>query len=281
MISVKSWMAVPILAAACGGLALVLGEGAGESAAAAAAGAAIVHALRALAGNGPAALVGAGAAALLAVALIAELPGAHALSQLAVAAAAWTIAELARPSPAPYIVLAPAIAAAILEPGYVPLVAIAGVRLVPSPKRWLIAVPILGACAVVLAVVAGVADGGALGSLGDHWFRQARAADHHTLWRVGDALGPLVAVAAIAGLATLARVHLASLAIIACTIGALLVDLRAGMPTAATLGLAALCAGAGIGRLAGMIRLRSGQAIAAATFGFVLLAPAVIEYALR
>jgi hypothetical protein len=270
-------MAVPILAAACTGLALVLGAGAGESLAAAAAGAAITHALRTLAGNGPAALVGAGAAALVGVALIAQLPGSHALAQLAIAAAAWTIAELARPSPAPYVALAPAILAAILEPGFVAVVAIAGVRLVPSPTRWLIAVPILGACAVVLAVVAGVAEGGALGSLGEHWFRQPRAADHQTLSRVGDALGPLVTVAAIAGLATLARVHLASLAIVACAIGTLLVDLRAGTPTAATLGLAALCAGAGIGRLAGMIRLPSGQAIAAATFGFVLLAPAVIE----
>jgi hypothetical protein len=274
-----------------------------------------------------------------------------AMPWLAVAAAAWTFAELARPTATPYVALAPAIAAAIFEPAFVALPAIAAARLVgkpskevieaalraqlrdddapsadssgrvtkgargesgqlplpikgsgrvemmkgaresagvvraghvkPSrpglPPRWLIAAPIAGAFLVVLAIIAGTARDGSLGALADVWYgprvRDAAAVD--ALTRLADAFGPLAVVAVAGGLAVLARVHLASLAVMACAIGCVLVDLRAGSPGATSLGLGALCAGAGIARLAGMIRLRSGQAIAAATCGAMLLVPPV------
>jgi len=291
-----SWIAVPVLAVSCGGLAFAMARGTAiEVACAAAAGAAIVHALRSLAQLGPAGtahspawLVGAGTGALLATALVVDLPGRHAASLLALAAAAWTIAELARSSrsdaggrPAS-VALAPAIAAAVLEPAFVALIAIAGTRLVPAQRRqrWTIAIPIIGTCAVVLAIVAGAADGGVLGTLGARWYGgPGRTTPAITaLAAVGDALGPLVVVAAAGGLATLARVRLPNLGVVACACGAVLVDLRAGTPTTATFGIAALCAGAGIGRLTNTIQIRSGQTIAAATCGGLLLLPAMIQH---
>ncbi len=141
------------------------------------------------------------------------------------------------------------------------------------PSRWMIAVPVAGAILVVLAIVAGTARDGSFASLASTWYgpRVRDAAPAAALTLLADALGPLLVVAAVGGLATLARVHLASLAVLACAIGAVLVELRTGAPSASTLGLAALCAGAGISRLAGMIRLRSGQAITAAACGALLL----------
>ncbi len=292
----KTWIAIPILGVAAAAFAFVLQGRAADVICAAVMGAAIVHALRAFAGDSPATLVGAGAGALLAVALLQHA----AVPSLALAAACWTFAELARPSVA-YIALAPAIVAAILEPGFVSLVAIAGARLVPrepearepvrpnsgarergrerlsNKQRWRIAIPIAGVCGVVLAVIAGAADGGALGALGERWFGHAHpTSSGNALALLGDALGPLVVVGALAGLGVLARVHLASLAIVACACGVLLVDLRAGIPPATTLGLAAVLAGAGIGRLAGMVRIRSGQAVVAATCGVLLLLPMIM-----
>jgi len=323
---VRPWLAVPIVGVVAGAIAAGLGVRGLELACAAMAAAAIVQALRALAGEEPAALAAAAVGGLFAVVAIAEhgaLARAHvAVPWLAVAAAGWTFAELARPTATPYVALAPAIAAAILDPACVALPAIAGARLVrPSrevleaalraqlrgdaapqpikqrgsgqlplpikapprparpgvPPRWVIAVPIAGALLVVLAIVAGAARDGALASLASSWFgpRVRDTAPLASLAGLGDALGPLAVVAVVGGVAVLARVHLASLAIVACAAGALLVDLRAGVPGATTLGLAALCAGAGVARLAGTIRLRSGQAIAAATFGAMLLVPPV------
>ncbi|MEO7734353.1 MAG: hypothetical protein ABIY55_25575, partial [Kofleriaceae bacterium] len=50
-------------------------------------------------------------------------------------------------------------------------------------------------------------------------------------------------------------------------------DLRAGALGPATIGLAALLAGLAIVRLAAMIRVPSGQAIAAATIGVLMIVP--------
>ncbi len=339
---------VPIVGVVAGVVAAALGARGLEIACGALAAASIVHAVRALAGEQPAAIAGAAAGGLLAIVAIVE----HgALSQhgfavpwLAVAAAAWTFAELARPTATPYVALAPAIAAALLEPAFVALPAIAGARLVrpsrevleaalraqlrvdsgpvgqlplkgvpqsgpgpyngtgaglagkptlgPSgpvkkgvakpvrpglPPRWVIAVPVAGAVLIILAIIAGTARGGSFASLGQSWFgpRLMDASPLEALTRLADALGPLAVVAVVGGLAVLARVHLASLAVFTCAIGAVLVDLRTGAPGAATLGLAAVCAGAGITRLAGTIRIRSGQAITAAMCGAILLVPPV------
>lgn len=334
---------VPIVGVVAGAVAAALGARGFELGCAALAAASIVHALRALAGEEPAAIAGAAAGGLLVVVAVVEharlAPHGLAVPWLAVAAAAWTFAELARPTATPYVALAPAIAAALLEPAFVALPAIAGARLVrpskevleaalraqlrvesgpvgqlplkgvpPSgpvahavpvkaklrgresgataipkpprpglPPRWVIAVPIAGAILVVIAIIAGTARGGSFGSFGQSWFgpRLAEAQPVDALARLADALGPIAVVAAIGGLAVLARVHLASLAVFSCAFGAVLVDLRAGAPGASTVGLAALCAGVGITRLAGTIRIRSGQAITAAMCGAILLVPPV------
>ncbi len=321
---------VPIVGVVAGVIAAALGARGLEIGCGALAAASIVHALRALAGEEPAAIAGAAAGGLLAIVAIVEhgrlSQQGLAVPWLAVAAAAWTFAELARPTATPYVALAPAIAAALLDPAFVALPAIAGARLVrPSkevleaalraqlrvdsgpvgqlplkgvpqsgpvkthsgpvkkvravkrpglPPRWVIAVPVAGAGLIILAIIAGT---GSFASLGQSWFgpRLTDASPLEALTRLADALGPIAVVAVIGGLAVLARVHLASLAIFACTVGAVSVDLRAGAPGAATLGLAAVCAGAGITRLAGTIRIRSGQAITAAMCGAILLVPPV------
>ncbi len=324
----KPWLAIPIVGVVAAMIAAALGGRGLELICAAAAGAAVVHALRAFAGDSPAAIAGACAGALLAIVTISE-HGRHtdlAMPWLALAAAAWTFAELARDTATPYVALAPAITAALVEPACVALVAIAGARLVGRPSRsmveaalraqlragesgrssardaldiplprietgrhiktprprlglprWVIAVPIAGVVLVVLAIITGTARDGMLGSLATSWYgpRVRDASPAASLFYLGDALGPLLVVAAGAGVVVLARVHLASLAVVACAIGAVLVDLRTGATGAFTVGLAALCAGAGISRFAGMIRLRSGQAIAAATCGLMLLVPPV------
>jgi hypothetical protein len=80
-------------------------------------------------------------------------------------------------------------------------------------------------------------------------------------------------VAALAGLASLMRARVAELALAASVAGALLVDVRAGAPGVATLGLAAALSGLAIARLARMIRIPSGQAIAGATIAALAIVP--------
>jgi hypothetical protein len=143
-----------------------------------------------------------------------------------------------------------------------------------------LAVPAAGALAIGLAVLAGTS-WPALGAL---WFGGAAhpvapgglaglAGLVDLAGLVGTTLGPLTAVAALAGLASLARARYAELAIAACCAGAVLVDVRAGAPGSASIGLAALLAGLAVGRLAATIRIPSGQAIAGATIGVVVTLP--------
>jgi hypothetical protein len=132
---------------------------------------------------------------------------------------------------------------------------------------------VAGAIALVLAGLAATVWPG----LGARWLG---AAAHPvtassliaTASAAADALGPLTAVAALAGLAALVRARWAELALAAGVAGAIGVDLRAAAVGPATIGLAALLAGLAIGRLAAMIRLASGQAITGATIGALALA---------
>ena len=192
--------------------------------------------------------------------------------------------HLPLPPTSPVVALLPAIVATVLEPAFASLLVLAGIRMVRAPwqrPRWVVAVPIAGALVVLLALVSGLARGGALGSLATAWYGEpARAIPLATLAHgLGESLGPLVAVTALAGLALVVRaLHrgaLAELAIVACTGAALLIDLRAGAVGPATLGLAALATGLAVARFAAMIRMPSGQAVLGATCGLLLLvAPA-------
>lgn len=240
-------------------------------------GAGFAAAIRALAGDSRASLAALAVAPLLAIASIAEHTGISLLPCVALAAMCWTVAELTRTTSSPLVAMLPATIAAVLEPAAVALIAIAGTRLVTAPwqrPRWAIAVPIAGGVAVLLAVIAGAAQGGMFATLGAHWFGSTPAAAQASLpSALADALGPFTAVAALAGLGIIARVRLAELAVATCIVGALLVDVRAGAIGPSTLGLAALCAGLAIGRFAGLVHLSSGQAIAGATAGMLLLVP--------
>lgn len=271
--TVRSWLVVPAAGVACGGAAIAFGL----SPVVALTGAALAALVRALAGDSPAALAGAVIAPILAVASFAEAGGAPVRAALALAAAGWTVAELARaaaPPVSPLVATLPAAAAALLDPSYVALIAIAGARLVNAPlrlPRWAVAAPAAGVLAIALAVVAGTR----WPALGAAWFgRPAHPVDARSLVALaGAAVGPLTAVAALAGLASLVRARTAELAVAAAVAGALLVDLRAGAPGLATLGLAAALAGIAVARLARMIRIPSGQAVAGVTIGALVVVP--------
>jgi hypothetical protein len=298
---VRSWFAIPAVGLVCGGAAIALGL----SPAIGLTGAALAAVVRALAGDSPAALAGAAIAPVLAVASFAEAGDPGLRAALALAAAGWAIAELSRAPGAapPFVAALPAVAAAVLDPSFAALVAIAGARAIiaPGPRpRWALAVLAAGAVAIAVAIVAGTR----WPALAVPWFgRAAHPVALRTLVAItGEALGPITAVAALGGLVALARslggdladlvprvrwlpgfgatvgpetAGFARSALAAAVAGAVLVDLRAGAPGHATLGLAAALSGLAIVRLARMIRLPSGQAIAAATIGALVVVPPV------
>jgi hypothetical protein len=270
------------MGAISGGVAIALGL----SPVVALTGAALAAVIRVLAGDSPAALTAAVFAPVLAVASFAQAGGEPARAALALAAAGWTVTELARApgslaasispiSPiSPIRAVLPAAVAGILEPRFVALVAIAGARLVTTPgprSRWGLGVLVAGVLAVVLAVLAGTV----WPSLGAWWFGAAAHPVSVTALAglAGATLGPLTAVAALGGIAVLARPRYGELGLIAALTGAILADLRAGAFGPTSIGLAALLAGLAIGRLAGMIRMPSGQAVAGATIGALVVMP--------
>jgi len=263
------------MGAVSGGVAVALGL----SPVVALAGAALAAVIRVLAGDSPAALTAAVLAPVLAVTSFAQAGGEPARAALALAAAGWTVTELARgpggsaASSSPFLAVLPAAAAGILEPRFVALVAIAGARLMmPGPRpRWGLGVLVTGALAVVLAVLAGTV----WPALGVRWF--AAAAHPVSVAALaglaGATLGPLTAVAALGGIAALARPRYGELGLTVALAGTILADLRAGVFGPTSIGLAALLAGLAIGRLAGMIRIPSGQAVAGATIGALVVMP--------
>lgn len=256
-------------------------------------GAAMCAAIRALAGDSPASLAGAVLAPLLVIATLTEPAVGHGVAQLrafiAIAAACWTLVELARPTTSPLVGLLPATIAAVLSPAYIALVVIAGSRLVTAPwqrPRWAIAVPILGGLALVVAVLAGFARHGALHGLADTWIGAPRSPQSvpAVLELAALALGPITAVAALAGLPLFARVRHAEAAATTIVVGAMLVSVRSGAVDPSLVGIAVVATGLAVGRLAGMIRLSVGQAALGATLGaLVLLPPAwtVVEASIR
>lgn len=259
-----------------GGAAIALGL----SPVVALAGAALAAVIRVLAGDSPAALAAAVLAPVLALASFAEAGGEPARAALALAAAGWTVTELARvpgapaASISPFIAVLPAAIAGILDPSFVALVAIAGARLLTTSRqhpRWGLGVLVVGALAIVLALLAGTV----WPALGAWWFGAGAHPVSVTALAglAGATLGPLTAVAALGGLAALARPRHAELGLAAALAGAILADLRAGAFGPTSIGLAALLSGLAIGRLAAMIRIPSGQAIAGATIGALVILP--------
>lgn len=244
------------------------------------AGAAMVAAIRALAGDSPASLAGAILAPLLVIATLTEPGLAHSVAQVrafvALAAACWALVELARPTTSPLVGLLPATIAAVLSPAYVALAVIAASRLVTAPwrrPRWAIGVPVIAMIALVVAVVAGIAAHGSMRGLADAWIGAPRSPRGlpDVLELAATTLGPLTAVAALAGLPFLARTRHAELAAVTIVLGALLVSVRSGAVDPSLVGIAVVSTGLAVGRLAGMIRVAAGQVALGATLGVLIL----------
>ncbi|MCX5745354.1 MAG: hypothetical protein NT062_22990 [Proteobacteria bacterium] len=274
----RPWFSIPA-AGLCGAALGALAGGLPGALALGLAAAAMTAAARALMGDSPAALAAAIVAALVLAATLVDRDLAGVRQALAVAALAWTIAELARataPDSSPVVAMLPAVVAGILDASLVPLIPIAGLRLVTAPwkrPRWVVGVPIVGAIATLIAIVACASHGG---GLGEAWAGRHAAPRALRALASGhlDALGPFVVVGAAAGLATLvARGRYVQAALVVAIVGALLGDLRAGAIGAPTIALATLFCALAIGRLAASIRLPSGQAIVAATIGLIVVLP--------
>lgn len=277
----RSWLVIPAMGVASAIAAAGLGERApAELIACGVAGAALAAAVRALIGDSPASMAGAVLAPLLMIAMLFDpaLGGASVRAWIAIAAVGWSVVELARPTTSPLVALLPATVAAVLDPSFVALIAIAGVRLVTAPwerPRWAIAVPIAGVLLAALALIACLAEGGAFAALGDRWTGHPASGIGLAglIARGAHTIGPVVAVAALAGLAVLARPRHAEIAVAVCVAGALLVGMRTGGAGPSLIGLAALTAGLAVGRFAGSIRLGAGQVMAGATAAVLLLVP--------
>jgi hypothetical protein len=279
----RSWLVIPAMGAASAAAAVGLGANAPVAIVAIGlAGAALSAAVRALAGDSPASLTGAVVAPLLLIATVVDPSLAHGVALVrafvALAAVGWTLVELSRPTTSPLVALLPATVAAILSPAYVALVAIAGSRLITAPwqrPRWAIGAPIVGGLALVVALIAGIAAHGSAAALGDAWAGAPRSPRGlaAVLELTATTLGPITAVAALAGLPFLARVRHAELAVGTIVVGALLVSARSGAVDPSLVGIAVLSTGLAVGRLAGMIRLAVGQAALGATLAVLVLLP--------
>ncbi|HEY5924008.1 MAG TPA: hypothetical protein VIV11_20150 [Kofleriaceae bacterium] len=284
----KTWLAIPVMAIACAGLALLLREQPPAALAIGALAAATAAAVRAFAGTSGAAATTAGAAALLVALAVLEL-GAPDVTRdaLAAAAALFAIAELARPLPvdaSPLPAIGAALVAGALDPSYVALLAIAGVRLLLGPwmrPRWALVVPIAGVLVIGIALLAALARGGLFAELWHAWVaRGGDAAPLELLARAGDTLGPIATIAALAGLGVCTlRGRYAAAACISVAAGAIAVDLTSGVLGIATLAIAAVGTGVGLARLAAIVRWPTGQTFVGATAGFlIVVAPAMLRW---
>lgn len=292
----RTWLAIPAVAVACAGVAAGLGWRAGRLdpeviGATGLLAAALAAAVRAFAGPSLAAAVAGVAAALLGTLTTLELSHlVMARAELASAAAMFAICELVRPMPpeeSPLPSVGAAIVAGILDPSFIALVPITTWRYVRGPwsiPRGALALPFAGALACVLAIVAAAVPSRLLGELWTAW-TQRDAAAHDPLGvvaAIGDVLGPLTAVAALAGLGVCAtRGRLAVTSVCAITVGALAVDLACGSAGAALPAIAALGTGVAISRLTAMIRWPAGQAFVGGTAGFMMVVAPALAHVLR
>ena len=277
----RSWIVVPAAGIACGAIAFV-SRSPGEAVAIALTGAALAAAVRAFAGPSSAASASAVIAALIGALALLAVPGLLVRAPLAAAAAAFAIAELVRPAPpeaSPWPAIGAATVAGMLDPSFVALIAISGWKLLRRTRpRYTALVPAAGVIASALAVAAAVRWPPLWTAWADH---PPHALDAlHTAALVGDALGPIAAVAAIAGLgigATRGRYGLAAMTGVAA--GSALVCVRCDVLSPAVLAVGALATGIAIARLAALVRVPSGQVVVGVTAGLVAVAsPALVIY---
>jgi hypothetical protein len=291
VVPTKTWLAIPVLAIACAGLALAANQPIEVALAVAALGAALAAAVRAFAGPSIAVAVASTAASLVGVLSLLEL-GVPELARASIACAAglFAIGELVRPLPpgaSPWPALGAALLAGILDPSFTPLLPIAGVRLITGPwslPRWTHAIPVLGVLVLALAVLTVLFRDRALAELWMLWAaRDVTGAEPLAIFTsTGDLLGPVTAVVAAAGLVVCAlRGVVAATAVGGVLIAALGVDLVAGSTGSATVVCAALGAGSGIARFAALIRWPVGQTFVGAAVGAMLVVAPVWTLAVR
>ena len=287
MAPAKTWLAIPIVAIACAALAFLLREPPPAALAVGALAAAAAAAVRGFGGSSVAAATTASAAAVLACLCTLDL-GVHDLARdaLAAAAALFAIAELARPLPvdaSPLPAIGAALVAGVLDPSYVALLAITGVRLLLGPwsrPRWALVVPIVGTLAIGIALLAACSEAGVFAELWHVWAaRGGDAAPLALLTQAGDLLGPIATLAAVAGLIVcVLRGRYAAAAMLSVAAGALGVDLVCGQLGVATLAIASIATGVGLARLAAIVRWPTGQTFVGATAGFlIVVAPALLR----
>lgn len=283
MVRAKTWLVIPALALAAVGLALAARHPPEVAACIGALGAALAAAVRAFTGPSIAGAVAASAAALLGVLGVLELHGVDLQrGSLACAAAMFAIAELVRPLPpdsSPWPAIGAALVAVLIDPAFATLLAVAGLRYVTGPwaqPRWALAVPAAGGIAIALAAVTGTLHPHSelLAELWAYW--PARGVDGTeplvVLTALGDTLGPVTAVVALAGLGSGAmRGRIPASAALGVAGGCVAIDLAAGGVGAGTIVSAALGAGIGIARFAAMIRWPVGQAFVGAAVGTMLV----------
>ena len=287
MVPGKTWLAIPIMAVACAALGFALGQPPPAILALAALAASAAAAVRAFAGPSLAAATTSCAAAVLVVLAVLDTPGLDvARAALAGAAALFAIAELARPLPvdaSPWPAIGGACVAGALDPSYVALLVIAGVRFVLGPwsrPRWSVIVPLAGTLAIGLALLSAGAQTGIFADLWRVWTGTPGAATPLSLLaQAGDTLGPIATIAALAGLAVcMQRGRYAAAATVSVALGSLAVALGSGVLGAAPLVIAAVAAGVGLARLAAIVRWPTGQTFVGATAGFlIVVAPAMLR----
>lgn len=276
------------MAVACAAVAFALREPPQAVIAIGALAAAAAAAVRAFAGPSVATATSAGAAAMLVAFGVLDVPGLDTTRvALAGAAALFAIAELARPLPvdaSPWPAIGGAVVAGVLDPSYVALLVIAGVRFVLGPwsrPRGSVIVPLAGTLAIGLALLAASAQSGVFAELWRMWAaRPGTASPLELLAQAGDTLGPIAAVAALAGLAVCAvRGRYAAAATISVAVAGALVDLSLGTLGAAPIVIAGVAAGVGVARFAAFIHWPTGQAFLGATASFlIVVAPAMLRW---
>jgi hypothetical protein len=191
------------------------------------------------------------------------------------------------PSWSPLPAVGASLLAGVLDPSYIALPAIAGIRFLRGPwpqPRGSVALPIAGILGIGLAILAALAKGGMFADLWLAWSdrAQAHASIPDVLVRAGDVLGPLAAVAAVAGIAHCAsRGMFSASSVVGVAAGAIAVDLVTGQLGTATPIAAALGGGVAISRLTAMIRWPTGQAFASGAVGFMLVVAPALALAVR
>lgn len=279
----KSWIAIPVVAGVAAALALAVQQPPEAACAIAGLAAATAAVVRAFVGGSAAATVASTVAALLGALFVLELPDV-ARSAFATAAGLFVVSEIVRPQPvdaSPLPSIGAALVAGVLDPSFIALVPVVGVRFILGPwsrPRGSIALPILGVLATGLAILAATLP---IHELWNLWTGKMGSDPNplQLLVRLGDIVGPIAAVAAIAGFATISsRGHYAIASVAAIVVGAVAVDLATGSIGVATVACTAFAAGLGIARLTAMLRWPAGQAAIGAAAGFMMLVAPVLTH---